>query len=111
MRLSSVGPPGAASTEQAACLLPAAPTHRAACAGDDGPVTIGANSNLQDGVTVLPGNGQVGGHPLPTTIGQDVTIGHGATLLGATLEDETLVGMGATLLSGVKVCTRQGQPC
>lgn len=73
-------------------------------AGDSHKVTIGPNSNLQDGVTVLPGDGQVAGHAHGTEIGHNVTVGHGATILGGTLEDETLVGMGATLLSGVKVC-------
>ena len=52
---------------------------------------------------MLPGDAQVAGHAHTTEIGQNVTVGHSATLLGATLEDETLVGMGATLLPGVKV--------
>ena len=75
-------------------------------AGDEGKIMVGANSNLQDGVTVLSGSAQVGGHMIPTEIGNNVTIGHGATLLGVTLGDETLIGMGATLLQGVEVSNR-----
>jgi gamma-carbonic anhydrase len=39
----------------------------------------------------------------PTTIGDDVTIGHGAIVHGCTLQDRILVGMGAILLNGVVV--------
>jgi carbonic anhydrase/acetyltransferase-like protein (isoleucine patch superfamily) len=39
----------------------------------------------------------------PTTIGNDVTIGHGAIVHGCTLHDRILVGMGAILLNGVVV--------
>ena len=39
----------------------------------------------------------------PTTIGDDVTIGHGAIVHGCTLRDRILVGMGAILLNGVDV--------
>lgn len=39
----------------------------------------------------------------PTTIGSNVTIGHGATIHGATIEDESLIGMGATVMDGAVV--------
>ena len=47
---------------------------------------------------------------IPTEIGNNVTIGHGATLLGVTLGDETLIGMGSTLLQGVEVRFQQAVP-
>ena len=39
----------------------------------------------------------------PTTIGDDVTIGHGAIVHGCTLQNRILIGMGAILLNGVIV--------
>ena len=46
----------------------------------------------------------IGGHQAATTIGKNVTVGHGVLLDSVTIEDEALIGMGATLLEGVKVC-------
>ncbi|GMH40300.1 hypothetical protein BSKO_08204 [Bryopsis sp. KO-2023] len=70
--------------------------------GDDSPVEIGSNSNVQDGCTV---GGIITEYPqrLPTKIGDNVTVGHGATLSGCTVEDECLIGMGSTLMPGSKV--------
>lgn len=56
-------------------------------------IAIGARSNLQDGVIV-----HVDGDA-PTTVGEDVTVGHGAILHGCTIGDACLIGMGATVLS------------
>jgi carbonic anhydrase/acetyltransferase-like protein (isoleucine patch superfamily) len=39
----------------------------------------------------------------PTTIGDNVTIGHAAVLHGCTIEDQCLIGMGAIVLNGVRV--------
>jgi carbonic anhydrase/acetyltransferase-like protein (isoleucine patch superfamily) len=39
----------------------------------------------------------------PTTIGDDVTIGHGAIVHGCRLQNRILIGMGAILLNGVVV--------
>ena len=39
----------------------------------------------------------------PTTIGDEVTIGHGAVVHGCTLHDRVLVGMGAILLNGADI--------
>ena len=66
--------------------------------GDVNWIRIGARSNVQDGTIV---HVMVGTHP--TTIGDDVTIGHGAVVHGCTLHDRILVGMGAILLNGVVV--------
>ena len=41
----------------------------------------------------------------PTTIGDNVTIGHGAVVHGCTIENQCLIGMGAILLNGAHVGT------
>ncbi|MEP6918390.1 MAG: gamma carbonic anhydrase family protein [Acidobacteriota bacterium] len=66
--------------------------------GDVHRIRIGARSNVQDGTIVHVMRGT---HA--TTIGDEVTIGHGAIVHGCTLRDRILVGMGAILLNGVEV--------
>lgn len=66
--------------------------------GDVHWIKVGRRSNIQDGTIVHVMNGT---HP--TTIGDEVTIGHGAIVHGCTLADRILVGMGAILLNGVEV--------
>ena len=68
--------------------------------GDVNSIRIGARSNVQDGTVVHVMNAT---HP--TTIGDDVTIGHGAIVHGCALRDRILIGMGAILLNGVIVGT------
>ena len=65
--------------------------------GDGEPIRIGARTNIQD-LSVLhtdPGFG--------VTIGDGCTIGHRAILHGCTLEDNVLIGMGATILNGARI--------
>ncbi|MEQ1736450.1 MAG: gamma carbonic anhydrase family protein [Rhodoglobus sp.] len=62
-------------------------------------ITLGVGSNLQDNVTVHCDRG------VPTTIGAGVSVGHGATLHGCIIEDECLIGMGATVLNGAIIGT------
>ncbi len=66
--------------------------------GDVHRIRIGRRSNVQDGTIV-----HVMKDAHATTIGDDVTIGHGAVIHGCTIEDRCLVGMGAILLNGVRV--------
>lgn len=61
--------------------------------GDNDPIIIGENSNVQDGSTLHTDHGA------PLTIGRDVTIGHMAMLHGCTVGDETLIGIGSTILN------------
>jgi carbonic anhydrase/acetyltransferase-like protein (isoleucine patch superfamily) len=70
--------------------------------GDVHWIRIGDRSNVQDGTIV---HVMTGTHP--TTIGDDVTIGHGAIVHGCTLRNRILIGMGAILLNGVDV----GEDC
>ena len=60
-------------------------------------ITIGAGSNLQDNVTVHCDAG------MPTLVGAGVSVGHAAVLHGCTIEDECLIGMGATVLNGAVI--------
>ena len=65
--------------------------------GDIETITIGARSNVQDN-SVLHTDA---GHPL--VIGENCTIGHAAIIHGCTIGDNTLIGMGATVLTGAKI--------
>src|SRR6478609_997358 len=67
--------------------------------GDSDSITVGDDSNVQDGTVVHADHG------LPTTIGKRVGIGHRAIVHGSTIEDDCLIGMGAILLNGVHVGT------
>jgi carbonic anhydrase/acetyltransferase-like protein (isoleucine patch superfamily) len=60
---------------------------------DNSPIAIGARTNVQDGATLHSDPGS------PLTIGADVTIGHHAILHGCTIGDNVLIGMGATILN------------
>ena len=64
---------------------------------DSADITIGQESNVQDGVVMHVDDG------FPALVGDRVTVGHGAVLHGCTVEDDCLVGMGSTLLNGVTV--------
>src|SRR3978361_686092 len=61
--------------------------------GDRADIVLGAGSNLQDNVTVHCDPGT------PTIIGSGVSVGHGAVLHGCIIEDDCLIGMGATVLN------------
>jgi len=65
--------------------------------GDLAPITIGDQSNLQDGTIVHVDEG------VPCRIGSRVGVGHRTILHGCTVEDDCLIGMGAVLLNGVLV--------
>lgn len=65
--------------------------------GDDQPITVGENTNIQDGSVVHTG------WDIPTTIGNNVTIGHKAIIHGCKIGDNTLIGMGSIILDGAEV--------
>ena len=67
--------------------------------GDSDAITIGDDSNVQDGTVIHADEG------VPTTIGKRVAIGHRAIVHGSTVEDDCLIAMGAILLNGVHVGT------
>ncbi len=66
--------------------------------GDVNHVRIGARTNVQD-LSVV----HVTSRTHPTSIGDDVTVGHGAVLHGCTVHDRCLVGIGAIVLDGAVV--------
>ncbi len=63
-------------------------------------IRIGPHSNIQDGSIIHLAD------DLPTAVGEYVTCGHRVTLHACTVGDEVLIGMGATLLDGVEVGAR-----
>ncbi len=65
--------------------------------GDNERITIGKNSNVQE-MTMM--HTDIG---YPLTVGEGCTIGHKAILHGCTIEDNSLVGMGATVLNGAVI--------
>jgi len=65
--------------------------------GDVSPIVVGARSNIQDNTVIHGDDG------CPTTIGEDVTVGHSAIIHAATVADRVLVGMGSVLLSRCKI--------
>jgi carbonic anhydrase/acetyltransferase-like protein (isoleucine patch superfamily) len=66
--------------------------------GDVGWIRVGARCNVQDLVCV-----HMTTDLSNTDIGDDVTIGHGAIIHGAVIEDGALVGMGAIVLDNVRI--------
>ena len=65
--------------------------------GDDAPIVIGDESNLQDGVTVHTDVDR------PVRLGRRVTVGHQALLHGCTVGDNVLIGMGSIVMNGAKI--------
>ena len=66
--------------------------------GDAGAISIGNNTNVQDGAVIHCSTGIS-----KTKIGDNVTIGHNAIVHGATIGDNVLIGMGATVLDNATV--------
>lgn len=64
---------------------------------DTDTISIGADTNVQDGAVLHVDRG------FPLVVGARVSIGHRAVLHGATVEDDCLIAMGAILLNGVVV--------
>lgn len=65
--------------------------------GDNEPIVIGENSNVQDGAVLHTDMGS------PLTLGRDVTVGHLAMLHGCEVGDGSLVGIGAVVLNRAKI--------
>ena len=65
--------------------------------GDNDPIEIGENSNVQDNSVLHTDVGQ------PLTIGDNVTVGHLAMLHGCAIGDGSLIGIGAIVLNGARI--------
>ncbi|WP_394941669.1 gamma carbonic anhydrase family protein [Psychromicrobium sp. YIM B11713] len=65
--------------------------------GDSGQISVGEETNLQDNVVLHADPG------FPTSVGDRVSVGHGAVVHGCTIEDDCLIGMGATVMNGTRI--------
>ncbi|WP_416965864.1 gamma carbonic anhydrase family protein [Streptomyces sp. Agncl-13] len=65
--------------------------------GDVERISVGAHSNIQDNCTLHADPG------FPVSVGERVSVGHNAVVHGATVEDDCLIGMGATVLNGAVI--------
>lgn len=65
--------------------------------GDMDSISIGEGSNIQDGCVAHTDEG------FPVVVGAGVSVGHRAVLHGCTVEDDSLIGMGAVVLNGAVV--------
>ena len=89
--------PGAALVGEVTVGRYASVWFQATLRGDMEPITLGAESNVQDGCVVHVDHGR------PTIIGDRVTLGHGAIVHASVIEDDVLVAMKAVILSGCHV--------
>ena len=67
--------------------------YNAVLRGDEGAITVGENTNIQDGAVMHE----------ETVVGRGCTIGHNAIVHGCTMGDNVLIGMGAVVLNGAKI--------
>jgi carbonic anhydrase/acetyltransferase-like protein (isoleucine patch superfamily) len=74
--------------------------YNAVLRGDINCIRVGHHSNIQDNAVLHLAD------DFPCLVGSWVTIGHGAIVHACTLEDEVLVGMGATILDGAVIGTQ-----
>ena len=65
--------------------------------GDNEPIIVGMNSNVQDQSVLHTDVGK------PLIIGDNVTIGHRVMLHGCTIGDGSLIGIGAIVLNGARI--------
>jgi carbonic anhydrase/acetyltransferase-like protein (isoleucine patch superfamily) len=65
--------------------------------GDNDPIVIGPDSNIQDGSVLHTDAG------VPLTIGRGVTVGHKVMLHGCTVDDYALIGINAVVLNRARI--------
>lgn len=66
-------------------------------------ITVGENSNVQDGAVIHCAGDWNGKGGFPTRIGKNVSIAHGAKVHGCTIDDNVLIGIGAIIMDGAEV--------
>ena len=71
--------------------------YNAVIRGDSNSIVIGENTNVQDNAVLHTS------HSHALTIGDNVTIGHGAIVHGCTVGNNVLIGMGAIVLDGAVI--------
>lgn len=67
--------------------------YNAVIRGDEGAITVGENTNVQDCAILHE----------ETHVGSGCTIGHSAIVHGCTVGDNVLIGMGAVILNGARI--------
>ncbi|MDP1524769.1 MAG: gamma carbonic anhydrase family protein [Rhodocyclaceae bacterium] len=65
--------------------------------GDNDPISIGANTNIQDGSVLHTDAG------VPMSLGRDITVGHMVMLHGCTIGDGSLIGIKSVILNGAVI--------
>ena len=65
--------------------------------GDNDPITIGENTNIQDGSVLHTDAG------VPMNLGRDITVGHMVMLHGCTIGDGSLIGIKSVILNGAVI--------
>ncbi len=65
--------------------------------GDEAPIRVGRNTNIQDNCTIHTDEEQ------PAILGDNVTVGHNAVVHGCTVENSCLIGIGAIILNGALI--------
>lgn len=70
---------------------------QAVARGDNEPIVIGAQANVQEGAVLHADPG------FPLTIGERVTVGHQAMVHGCTIGEGSLIGIQAVVLNGAKI--------
>lgn len=83
---------GRVTIAEGACVM-----FNAVLRGDAEWIRLGSGSNIQDGVAVHADPG------FPATVGEGVSVGHNATIHGCTIGNNSLIGMGATVLNGAQI--------
>lgn len=71
--------------------------YHATLRADSSRIVVGQGSNIQDNCVLHVDKG------FPLTIGEGVTVGHGAIVHGCSVGDNTVIGMGAILLNGCRI--------
>jgi len=71
--------------------------YNAVIRGDRGPIVIGKNSNVQDNCVIHCSD------TITTTLGDCVSIGHGAIIHGCEIGENVIIGMNATILNDAKI--------
>lgn len=69
--------------------------------GDNDPIHIGENSNVQDNTVLHTDPG------IPLVIGSNVTVGHSVMMHGCRIGDGSLVGIGSVILNNAEI----GESC
>ena len=71
--------------------------YNAVIRGDEGPIVVGENTNIQDGVVLHTGIDQL------LSIGSGCTVGHNAIVHGCTVGNNVLIGMGSIVMDGARI--------